>query len=351
MPEPFGLAGGAGALLAKGKNMDAYKDIWVYAELADGRPASVVLELLGKTDELKKKSGQTVAAVLAGCETGEVAAELLAHGADTVIRLDAPVFRQYKPRVYAEALRELVQKRKPSILLFGATAQGRDLAPRLQAKLLTGLTADCLDLDVDDSGRLIQTKPSYGGNVLCTIHCPQARPQMATVRPKVFTPLEKREHAQGVILDETVTVSDDAGYEVLGMSPVAACGDDIAAADIVIALGRGAGSDAAVSAARQLAEELHAAIAVTRPLTEDGRFGADCQIGQSGRTVKPGCILNFGISGAIQYTVGMRNAGVIVSVDINGEAPIFSTSQAGWVGDARELMLALIQKLRAARTG
>ena len=338
--------------------MDSYKNIWVYAELAGGKPASVVFELLGKADELKRKSGQAVAAVLAGHETGDAAGQLLAHGADMVIRLDAPVFRQYKPRVYAEALCVLVRKHKPSIILFGATAQGRDLAPRLQAKLLTGLTADCLDLDVDTSGLLIQTKPSYGGNVLCSIECPQARPQMATVRPRVFSPLlvagvsgvaESPTIAGNAIIDETSGVADDADYEVLRSSPIAACGDDIAAADIILALGRGAGGEEAVAEARKLAEELNAAIAVTRPLTEDGLFGTDCQIGQSGRTVKPKCILNFGISGAIQYTVGMRHANLIISVDRNSEAPIFSASHVGYVGDARELMQALARKAHAAK--
>lgn len=325
--------------------MPADNTIWVYAELSCKAPALVALELLAKARELQKKAGGKVVAVLLGHATGAAAETLLAFGADTVIRAESENLRDYKPVPYAETMAALIRKHAPSIVLFGATAQGRDLAPRLQAKLRTGLTADCLDLDIDADGLLAQIKPSYGDNVMCTITCPEARPQMATVRPRIFTPREKAVEVRGTVLDEAVDVAPDPDYEIVATAPSAACGLDIGEADVIVALGRGAGSDEAVAAAQELAGALNGVLAVTRPLTEDGRFPHDCQIGQSGRTVKPKCILNFGISGALQYTAGMRDAGLIISVDKSKDAPIFASSHAGYVGDALEMIRAVAREV------
>jgi len=327
--------------------MSDYQNIWVYAETADNGPAPVVYELLAKGRELADKTGEKLAAVLLGHKTGDSAQELLAYGADQVIRLESENLADYKPVPYAAAMKELVDKHKPSMLLFGATAEGRDLAPRLQAKLLTGLTADCLDLSVDEAGLLVQIKPSYGDNIMCTITCPSARPQMATVRPKVFSPLEKAE-AKGEVIDEKIEVKADERYEVLGRQPLPSAGPDIGAADILVALGRGAAGEGAVKAAQELAELLRGAVAVTRPLTDDGQFSHDLLIGQSGLTVKPKCILNFGISGAIQYVVGMQNSGLIISVNKMEDAPIFGVSHYGVVSDAEETIKAIVEAIKQA---
>jgi len=287
-----------------------------------------------------------VVAVLLGHQTGDIAAELLAYGADQVIRADSANLADYKPVPYAEALRALVEKHKPSILLFGATAQGRDLAPRLQAKLLTGLTADCLDLGIDEKGLLVQIKPSYGDNIMCTITCPDTKPQMATVRPKVFSPLERNAQAKGGIIDEAIPVANDDTYEIVGRAPIASAVEDITEADVLIALGRGANSDGAVAAAQDLAKLLKGAVAVTRPLTEDGKFTHDSLIGQSGLTVKPKCIINFGISGAIQYTVGMQNAAFIIAINKDEDAPIYGISHVGVIGDAEETLKAIVEEVK-----
>ena len=326
--------------------MSDSKNIWVYAECAGDGPASVVLELLAKAQELKAKTGDAVVAVLLGSQTGKAADDLLAFGADQVIRVESKDLAPYKPLPYAEVLCELVRKYKPSIFLFGATSQGRDLAPRLQGKLLTGLTSDCLGLDIDDKGILVQTKPSYGDNIMCTILCPDARPQMATVRPKVFSPLARKPDAKGEIVDEKLAVKADDTYEVVASAPLAASTIDITASDFIISLGRGAKTEAAITAARQIADLLHGAVAVTRPLTDDGTFSHDSLIGQSGFTVKPKCIVNFGISGAVQYTVGMQESGLIVAVNKNKDAPIFGLSHIGVVGDAEEVLKAIVEELR-----
>lgn len=323
------------------------KDIWVFAERSGGNVAPVTLELLAKARDLKQKTGDKAVAVLLGCDTGDCARILLTHGADKVLRVEAAALKDYKPIPFAAALAGLVEKHRPSILLFGATAQGRDLAPRLQSRLLTGLTADCLDLDIDAQGLLVQTKPSYGDNIMCTITCPTARPQMATVRPRVFSPLAAQSETKGEIVDERADVADDPGYEVLDTASIAVQGEDICGAEVIVALGRGADSEGAIAAARDLAAALNGVIAVTRPLTDDGVFQHDCQIGQSGQTVKPKCILNFGISGAIQYTVGMQNADLIVSVDTNRDAPIFGFSHLGYVGDAEETIKAITAEVRS----
>jgi electron transfer flavoprotein alpha subunit len=326
--------------------MNDNDNIWVFAEQSGGRLAGVTLELLAKARELERKTGGSVAAVLLGDDLGEIASELLAYGADAVIEAASPNLRDYKPVPYARALQSLVEKHSPSILLFGATTLGRDLAPRLQAKLLTGLTADCLDLDMDENGLLVQTKPSYGDNVMCQIVCPDTRPQMATVRPKVFSPMERIENPSGQVIREEINVPDDEHYQVIGRSAANICETSVADADRLVCLGRGACGEGAVEAARALAGELCAAIGVTRPLTDSGQFTHDDQIGQSGTTVKPKLIINFGISGAVQYTVGMQNSELIVSVNKNEDAPIFGVSHYGYAGDAAEFMTAFLEALK-----
>ncbi len=325
------------------------KNIWVYAELGDGGPAAVVYELLAKARELAAKTGDSVVAALLGNRTGASAEELLAHGARQVLRVESENLADYHPAGYALVLEHLVRKHRPAVFLFGATAQGRDLAPRLQAKLLTGLTADCLDLDLDDNGLLVQIKPSYGDHIMCAITCPEARPQMATVRPRVFSPLARAVEVRGQIIDEPIEVPVDDSYQVLGRAPLAAAEADLSAAEVIVAIGRGAATSGAVAGARRLARALRGALAVTRPLTDDGRFSPGLLIGQSGQTVKPKCLLNFGISGAIQYVAAIREPGLVISVNRDGEAPIFHYSHYGVVADAEETIQALLTEIGRIR--
>ena len=325
--------------------MSAHKNIWIYAELSNNLPNPVVYELIAKAKEMAAHNKEKVVAVVLGYGVKKCAEELVYHGADQVIVVSAPALASYNPGSYAAAMAQLVAKHCPSILLFGATAQGRCLAPRLQAKLLTGLTADCLDLSIDTDGLLLQTKPSYGDNIMCTITCPTARPQMASVRPKVFTPLSRNPLAHGEILEEQVDLLPDESYQLLKRKPIAQTDDDIALADKVVAIGRGAASERTATAAAKLAKSLGAALAVTRPLSDSGQFDQQMVIGQSGRTISPKYIINFGIAGAIQYVVGMQNANTIISVNSQEDAPIFNVSHYKVVADADEAINALLQVL------
>jgi electron transfer flavoprotein alpha subunit len=326
--------------------MSENENIWVFAEQTEGRLAGVTYELLAKARELGKKTGGSVMAVLLGDDLAKNSSELFAYGAEGVIEAESPKLAQYKPVTYAQTLHALVVKHRPSILLFGATTLGRDLAPRLQAKLLTGLTADCLDLDVDENGILVQTKPSYGDNIMCQIVCPDTKPQMATVRPKVFSPADRIENAAGPVTKEEIDVPDDESYQVIGRSAANVCETSVADADKLVCIGRGACAEETVETARRLAGELCAALGVTRPLTDSGQFTHDDQVGQSGTTVKPKLIINFGISGAVQYAVGMQNSELIISVNKNEDAPIFGISHYGYVGDAAEFMTELLEALK-----
>ena len=323
-----------------------YKNIWVFAEQNEKNLAGVSLELLAKAKDLSIKEGNKVVAVLLGYDVEELANQLLEHGAEQVIKVEAPSLKEYKPVPYSSVLFNLVNKYKPSIFLFGATILGRDLAPRLQAKLLTGLTSDCLDLDIDENGVLVQIKPSYGDNIMCRIICPDARPQMATVRPKIFTPLEKKPNPEGQIISETIEVPDDDKYIVIGRTEPESSSGGVAEAERLICIGRGACSEESIRIAKELAHELDAKLGVSRPLTDSGQFTHDSQVGQSGITVKPKCILNFGISGAVQYTVGMQNSALIISINKNEDATIFGISHYGYVGDATELATALLNAVR-----
>ncbi len=320
-------------------------NIWVYCELYNNAPAAVTLELLAKARELADKNKTQVVALLLGHNTQNNAQHLLVYGADKVIRVESENLAEYKPVPFAATLEKLARKYQPSVLLFGATALGRDLAPRVQAKLDTGLTADCLDLAIDDSGLLVQTKPSYGDDIMCTITCDRARPQMATVRPKVFTPLQPLASVKGEIIDEAIDVEADASYEILGREPIKRDNAGITEAEIIVAIGRGALNGNAVAAAQKLAARLGGVLAITRPLSDDGAFSHDLVIGQSGQTVKPKCIINVGVSGAIQYVVGMQNAGLIISINNNEDAAIFSSSHYGVAASAEEMLNAILHEL------
>jgi electron transfer flavoprotein alpha subunit len=325
--------------------MSKAQGIWVYAETDENGPLPVVFELLAKARELAGRRGQTVTAVLLGPAPAPAAEDLSAQGADRVIHALSPVLAGYSPRPYAEALEQLSRRHRPDIFLFGATAQGRDLAPRLQGRLQSGLTADCLDLDLDENGLLVQIKPAYGGNIMCKIICPEARPQMATVRPRVFTPLARTDAARAEIVVENLVLKNDENYRLIEHSPRPPAGADLSAADCLVAIGRGAQSERAVQAARDLAGALGGALAVTRPLTENNLFSHDLLIGQSGQTVKAKCLINFGISGAIQYAVGIREAGLIISVNRDKDAPVFNYSHYAIVADAEETLEALLKEI------
>lgn len=326
-----------------------YKGIWIFAEQEHGTLHSTVLELLAKAQELKVHNGESITAVLLGHKVEALADTLFAYGADEVILADAPALENYSARPYEKALTQLSEKYKPSILLYGATPLGRDLAPRIMVSLRTGLTADAIDLGYDEDGVFYQTTPGYGGKILAHIVILDKRPQMATVHPQICSPIEPRANASGKLIRETVVVETDSDYEVLETIPANNAGESIAKAKIIISGGRGVKTEDELNMLRELAGLMGAQLACSRPLVDNGWLPHEKQIGQSGITVRPEVIINMAVSGSVQYQLGMQNAKCIIAVNQSADAPIFDIAHYGAVMDYKKLTEALIEELRKQR--
>ena len=323
-----------------------YKGIWVFAEQQNGKLNSTVLEILAKAQDLKAYNKEEITAVLLGKTVGHLAETLFAYGADQVILAEDDALSEYSARPYQAALTQLAQKYRPSIILYGATSLGRDLAPRMMVSLKTGLTADAIDLGYDQDGVFYQTTPAYGGSILAHIVILEARPQMATVRPLMFEPILPREKAAGTMINETVDVEADADYEVLTTAPKQDTGESIEGASVIVAGGRGIKEEADLTQLKELADLLGGKVAASRPLVDNNWLSHDKQIGQSGASVKPKYIFNIAISGSVQYQVGMQNSGCVISINHTKGAPIFDISHYGVVADYKTVIPALIEEIK-----
>ena len=323
-----------------------YKGIWIFAEQQNGVLHPAVAELLAKAQELKAHNGETVSAVLLGNGVKDLSAELIAQGADQVIVAENAALSEYSARPYQQALTQLAEKYKPSIILYGATSLGRDLAPRVMVSLRTGLTADAIDLGFDEDDVFYQTTPAYGGSILAHIVILECRPQMATVRPKIFAPLQPDTTRTGAVIEESVEVVPENAYEVISVEPKAVNGTPIDKANVLVCGGRGIKSEDDLASLRELAELLGGQIAASRPLVDNGWLSHDEQIGQSGASVKPELIVNIAISGSVQYQVGMQNSKCVVSINHTPGAPIFDISHYGVIGDYKTVLPAVIEELK-----
>ena len=312
------------------------KNIWVFCEQRDGELQNVALELLGVARELAEKTNDKVCAMLLGHNVTDKAKDLIAHGADEVHVVDDKNLAQYVTEPYAQAVTYLSKKNEPSVILFGATSIGRDLAPRLSARLKTGLTADCTKLEVNEEGQLFMTRPAFGGNLFATIICPDHRPQMSTVRPGVMKKLERDGSRKGEIIEETIAW-DESKFVVTVLEEVKECQTcgQIENAKLLVACGRGVKD---ISPARELALNLGGSVAASRALVDAGVMDHGCQVGQTGKTVRPEAYLAFGISGAIQHLAGMEESEFIVAVNTDKNAPIFKVANLGIVADANAVM-------------
>lgn len=313
-------------------------ELWVIAERRLDHVESTTQQLITKAKGLAGDHFSVVT-ILLEATTDHLEDELSAYGPDEIRIARDDRFPTATDAELADALKQLVDQYQPNSILFGATITGRSIAPRLQAKLQTGLTADCLDLRFDDE-TLVATKPSYGDNIMCEIICPDHRPQMATVRPNTFVAAPAAGAA--TVTDSPVTFHPVNRLHVTAATPVVNTATTVGDASRVVALGRGAASAATVDSATKLAEKLGGRIGVSRPLTDQDRFTHDDQIGQSGNTIHPELIINFGISGAVQYLVGMQDSQTIVAVNADENAPIFDVADYGYVGDAQAFMTALL---------
>ena len=308
------------------------KNIWVFCEQRDGEVQSVALELLGVARELAEKTGEKVNAVLLGHNVTGKASDLIAHGADGVYVVDDEHLERFVTEPYAQAVTHIARKYEPNVILFGATSIGRDLAPKLSARLKTGLTADCTKLEMDEEGNLFMTRPAFGGNLFATIICPDHRPQMSTVRPGVMKKLEADASRQGEVVIESVEW-DTSKFAVTVIEEVKAQKGEanIEDAKILVSCGRGVKN---VASAQEFATKIKGTVSASRTLVDAGVFAHERQVGQTGKTVRPEAYLAFGISGAIQHLAGMEESEFIVAVNTDKNAPIFKVANLGIVADA-----------------
>lgn len=332
-------------------NNTEYKGIWVYVEIEKNSISLTTLELLAKAHDLKMKLGgeEKITAVILGENVSSYSDMLFSYGAEQVICGQSEKLAEYSPRVYKDAIVKLVEKYKPSIFLFPASFQGRELAPRVMCRLGTGLTADAIDLDIDEDGTFVQTTPNFGGNILSHIAIPEKRPQMCTVHPRVFEPFQPSVGAEGELVIEDVEVEADDDYIVIGEEAKKIDGIPIDKAPVVVAGGFGLKSDEELDMLRELAELIGGQIGCSRPICENGWLGHEYQIGQSGATISPKFIINVAISGSVQYMAGMEKSKCVASINKDANAPIFDLSNYGIVGDFRIIVPAIIEELKNRR--
>ncbi|NBH84096.1 electron transfer flavoprotein subunit alpha/FixB family protein [bacterium C-53] len=341
-------------------NIAEYKGVFVFAQQVDNVLSGIALELVGKGKDLAKDLGTEVTAVLVGSGVKDLADELAAYGADKVILVDDPELKEYRTEPYAHALSSVIEKYKPEIFLVGATAIGRDLGPRVSARIHTGLTADCTQLEIGDfpinpipgkeqlHNQLLMTRPAFGGNTIATIACPEFRPQMATVRPGVMQKAPKVEGAKAVVEEFNPGFTPDDKYvEILEVVKSVVDTVDIMDAKILVSGGRGVGSPENFKILEDLAEVLGATVSCSRAVVDAGWKAKDLQVGQTGKTVRPNVYFAIGISGAIQHLAGMEESDLIIAINKDETAPIFDVADYGIVGDLNKIVPALTEKLKA----
>lgn len=329
-----------------------YKHVYVFIEQREGVIQPVALELLGKARELADALGQQVCALLLGYGIAGKAADCIAYGADTVYCANQPELEHYLTEPYTQAIYQMVMDYKPAILLIGATTIGRDLGPRLSARLETGLTADCTSLAISEEGDLMMTRPAFGGNLMATILCKEHRPQMSTVRPGVMVPGRRDDSRQGTV--ERITIRFDASkFKVRLLESVQEEKKriDITEAHVLVSGGRGVGNADGFALLEKLAETIGAEVSSSRAMVDAGVMPHDRQVGQTGKTVRPDLYLALGISGAIQHLAGMEESDYIIAINKDKFAPIFQTADLGIVGDVRQIVPLLTEKLKNQRHG
>ena len=325
-----------------------YKDIWVYIELENAEPMHVAYELLGQAGELAAKSGQRCCAVLICKEAGDLPNKLFAAGADIVYVVADAIYEDYNTELYTNAFCELVNEYKPSAVLVGATADGRDFGPRIAARLKTGLCADCTALGIKDDKVVEWTRPALGGNILATILCDVTRPQMGTVRPKVFKIKEFDYTRSGQIINYTVKNTVSPRARLIRKDEVGATGTcKIEDAEIICSGGRGMGCFDKFQQLEELAAVLGGAVAGSRAVVDEGWISHPQQVGQSGKTITPKIYFAFGISGSIQHIAGMHDSDMIIAINKDPNAPIFKVANYGIVGDVNLVLPKLIEKIKA----
>ena len=315
-------------------NKNDYKNVYVFAEQRGGVIQPVALELIGKARDLAEALGEKVVAILAGYNVEGLIPTLFEYGADEVVVTDHIELKDYLTEQYAQSVYQIITAMRPNIVLFGATTIGRDLAPRLSARLSTGLTADCTKLEISEDKQLMMTRPAFGGNLMATIMCTEHRPQMSTVRPGVMPKRDPEPGRTGIRVKLLEEIREEKNKV------------DITEAKILVSGGRGVGCKEGFARLQELAEVLGAEVSASRAMVDAGIMPHDRQVGQTGKTVRPDLYLALGISGAIQHLAGMEESGFIVAVNKDKFAPIFNVSDIGIVGDVNKIVPLLAERLR-----
>ena len=342
-------------------NLEEYKGVYVFAQQVDNEINNIAFELIGKGKDLANALGTDVTAVLVGSNVKNLADELGEYGADRVIVVDDPELKEYRTEPYAHALASVIKKYKPDVFLVGATAIGRDLGPRVSARIHTGLTADCTQLEIGDfpinpipgkeqlHNQLLMTRPAFGGNTIATIACPEFRPQMATVRPGVMQKLPKEAGRKAVIEEFNPGFTPDNKYvEILKVVKAVNDVADIMDAKILVSGGRGVGSAENFKLLDDLAEAIGGTVSCSRAVVDAGWKSKDLQVGQTGKTVRPNVYFAIGISGAIQHLAGMEEFDLIIAINKYETAPIFDVADYGIVGDLNKIVPMLTEKIKEA---
>ena len=334
----------------EGKTGAIDKSLWrgicVYADCTGGQLHRVTFELIGKAKELARVTGHPVYVLAIGHDLNACAEKLQRYGVDKIFLYDHMAFRDFRIEPYTEAFCDFIEKEKPSSILVGATNLGRQLAPRVAARCRTGLTADCTVLEMKENTDLVQIRPAFGGNIMAQIVTPNTRPQFCTVRYKVFSEPAPSDVLSGRIIPMEVTdAMQRSAIDVLDTREKPK-DVDIAEAEVIVAVGRGASGDSLRAQAEELADLLGGVVACTRPLVEGNVFDAKHQIGLSGRTVKPKLIITLGISGAVQFAAGMKSSDCIVAVNSDPAAPIFDVAHYCIVADVNEIVPKLIDRIK-----
>ena len=342
-------------------NLEEYKGVFVFAQQVDNVISNIAFELLGKAKDLANDLNTEVTAVLVGSGIKGLADQLAEYGADKVIVVDDPELKEYRTEPYTHALASVINEYKPEIVLVGATAIGRDLGPRVSARVQTGLTADCTVLEIGNFPinkignqpqkeiQLLMTRPAFGGNTIATIACPDNRPQMATVRAGVMQKIDPIKGAKAEVIEFNPGFTPDNKYvEILNIVKEVKDVVDISEAKILVSGGRGVGSAENFKLLDDLAEVLGGTVSCSRAVVDDGWKEKELQVGQTGKTVRPQVYFAIGISGAIQHTAGMEDSDLIIAINKDENAPIFDVADYGIVGDLNKIVPMLTEQLKAA---
>ena len=325
-----------------------YKNVYVFCEQREGKLQNVALELLGEAHKLAADLNQEVYAILLGHDIKGLSKDLIAHGADKVLVVDDKCLETYTTEPYAQAIYQIITDYKPSIVLIGATTIGRDLGPRLSARVTTGLTADCTKLEISEEKELLSTRPAFGGNLMATIICPDHRPQMSTVRPGVMKAMDRDDNRKGEVIEVKVNF-DESKFKVKVIKTVKSEGKlvDISEAKILVSGGRGVGSKEGFEMLGELAKVLKGEVSSSRACVDAGIIGHERQVGQTGKTVRPDLYLACGISGTIQHLAGMEESELIIAINKDKYAPIMSVADIGIVGDVNKIIPLLTERLKS----